>query len=279
MAGTKVYDKTGTQIYPITTAEAVQYDYQQYHDVKASMDGLWETLKVLNGKITGADQIEAKLGVAVGYNTNNSPTDHPESWGSSFVFPDSKRKYAWKRTVYTWAGDEVATIYEIVATAVYPETQFLFCSTSSNMTELQGPTGYPQDNSTSVKDKNGVAIWHTTPQPVSSTSPQAYMATRTREANKEFKEDGSDFGFALYGNFAFSSMTVDKYYVTTSTDACPDPKDSLSLPGWLDQVTPSDLQSGTNYIYQVHATQVGGDLQNIGDRIWSVPSLISIINK
>jgi hypothetical protein len=44
-------------------------------------------------------------------------------YSETFVMPTSAAPYTWKKTIFKWGVDQIGDpIYEIIATALYPET-------------------------------------------------------------------------------------------------------------------------------------------------------------
>ena len=287
MASTQLYDDQRNQIYPKGEAAGISYNnptYSDYPTVQKALDYAIGRIYDLNRVLDGADQVKAQLGVQCSYvnwETSESP-GNAANWKSSFQMPTSDFPYTWKRTIYTWGEDDnqtvIKTMYEIVSTALSPETQFMYTSVGDN-SQIKGPMidedhawGYPNGMDDTIPDQeNPNIVWTRSPQDVTRQKPFAYIAVRSRKANESFR--GRKYSIAQYGNYAFESVLIIKYHIS-STPTPTDPDDNIEK--WVDQISESDLKSGKNYIFQSAATSVNGTLQSSG-RVWSLPSLVSII--
>ena len=111
--------------------------------------------------------------------------------------PNSSAPYCWKRTRYYWKISEsespqvIKTIYEICATALYPETQTMYAVTTQvNSTDIGGPSNYSTDIQ-GVSDKTEESVrWYSNFSGISPTATMGYMATRHRDAGQNWPEDG-----------------------------------------------------------------------------------------
>ena len=111
--------------------------------------------------------------------------------------PNSSAPYCWKRTRYYWKINEqdspqvIKTIYEICATALYPETQTMYAVTTQvNSTDIGGPSNYSTDISGVVDKMEESVRWYSNFPGISSTATMGYMATRHRDAGQNWPEDG-----------------------------------------------------------------------------------------
>lgn len=288
--GTQLYksDKV-TLCFPITNASDQNVNgpndikntqaYLDYLNQKVESNAQYITK--VEEKVTGADQVKNDFAVNIRYAVGTSGTDFPSKFEyTSMHLPDNNSPYAWKLTEYLWANSVVARSREVISTALYPETQFMFCSASSTV-EVGVPVSYV-DGAEDTRAGRAV-LWYKTPRAVSAQAPNAYMATRTRDAGESWSQEvGGGFHAAMYGRFAFDSVTEVRYGIEKSTGGAmtqlPDPNSNLS--GWKTKLAESDFaNSGTYKVYQTVATKVNNAYVEQSGKTWSDPSLISIITK
>lgn len=282
---TQLYNNANTPIYPVTEASVVSTSING-QSVEDNLVLHADKISKLESLVSGASAVENALTIDVSYARNTDKDTPPTSeWSEVLDLPDTENPFTWKQTVYNWYNKPVNTTKEIVLTAQFPETQFLFCATGTT-NQIGGPNGYPTEGD-NVKDKTAEDLyWYTSPQDVSISQPYSYMATRTRAANQNWTTaDGEEieFKWAVIGRFAFDSVPQTRYCITTTSDIPNyesnsngnfdyDPnrtwKSSLSLDDY------SGLES--YYVWETHGFSINGTLQKVSDKYWSTPSLIAM---
>lgn len=207
MNGTQLYDGESNKIYPITDARyigsgVVVTTNTVYEDLSA----LLTKYQTLERQVTRADEIEGQLGVIVTYDTNNissaTAVQGQPFTNEEMVMPTSEAPYAWVKTVYRWAEQTVKITYNIVATALFPETQIMFAFGAAG-SSVGGPSDYIDhcpDLNIEEQPENDKIYWYTYPNGnISTITPYAYIATRSRGANETW--NGKVFHPAIYGQY------------------------------------------------------------------------------
>lgn len=292
MAGTRVYNKDGEQIYPISYAEnIITGSNLPKEDVEGCLKDIYSKI----GSLSGDDETVNSIRVEVGYkrlNTRNESEvkEITSPWGA-FQMPTYEYPYIWKRTVFTYDGrdeeqEQLNAVYEICAT--YPQIdQTIYKASGDNIKVLS--FGYIIDPDTGeIKNLQEVDFtsegWSTTPQPISASQPYAYMATRSRNEQglwEKFSEP------VQYGNWAFNSILVSKYAITPTLKEPEIAKNGIDVekngifvkdpsnPGnhWQNKIT----TEFTGYLWMTTATSVNEVLNVVDGAIWSDPTLISIV--
>lgn len=200
MAAKKLYNKEGNEFYPITHAEHVVCDAITVgSNVQRDIAQLNANVRTLLSQATGAQTVSGSLSVEIGYlKADTNQLSYASSGERQYVpempTPDEQGKYIWKRTIYWWQTtlngeihkDKVGTTYEIVATALYPETQVMYTVLPGTITDtVKGPGGFAT-NSTDQNPLNNAITWHNYFPGISPSTPYGYMATRHRDAGQNF---------------------------------------------------------------------------------------------
>ena len=165
------------------------------YSVEETIAYIYRRVQELQQVASGGAEISGALKVKVDYaNHSTSHLDDPDSitWVPEMSIPTALAPYAWKRTRYTWTVDgetsDLKTTYEIVATALYPETQVMYCAVGIGVASgsLRGPREY---NTSGVGSEDagvkGVTWFYYFPG-IDGSSTQGYMAVRHREAGQDF---------------------------------------------------------------------------------------------
>lgn len=207
----KLYDKNGTEIWPQTFAGCVSTNVpNQNMNVEDALGQILSRANAAFNLASGGAAIEGALGVRVTYaNLQSANLDDAQGsdvvWGDMHL-PNSAAPYTWKKTIYSWTVGEtstdVKTIYEIVATALYPETQVMYTAVSASEAEhLSGPKSYGDG----VEDKNvsSTAEWNTFFEGIDLHNIYGYMAVRHREAGEDFptEEEGGGWHISLFAQY------------------------------------------------------------------------------
>lgn len=190
MQGTRLYDANSNPIDPMTTAKAVQGGVViSTNTIYEDVDNIFKQLQNLKKIVSGGAEVENKLGVVVTYSTNvySNKTDAEEAnYGEDFILPTAAAPYTWQKTVYYWGEDPVTTTYNIVATALYPETQVMYASTGTSISgsSLQGPADFSSSNG-GAEDQSGNGVtWYYYFPGIDGSRPIGYMAVRHRDAGQ-----------------------------------------------------------------------------------------------
>ena len=204
ITGKTLYDSNGQQFYPYSDAEYIS------SGVVADSNMLKADLIAINNKAdqallqsSGAQAVSGSLQVTVKYICSTESTETniklitDDQWSDKMTLPNSSTPYCWKRTQYHWKINEkdtpqvIKTIYEICATALYPETQVMYTVTSLINSDA---IGGPNDYSTSIQgigdSKIPTMTWFNTFPGISATDTMGYMATRHREAGQNWPDNG-----------------------------------------------------------------------------------------
>ena len=204
MSGTQLYDDSSNPIYPQTDAKNVSSGViVQGSTVYEDLSQLLTRYQTLAGQVSGATEVENKLGVVVEYSTNNcdNVNDAEEAdYGEQMVLPDASAPYLWQKTVYKWGETVVKTTYTVAATALFPETQIMFA-----VGDLDDEVGVPTEYTDGASDSSNEDVtWYTyPPQDISNTKPCAFIATRHRGANETW--EGKVWHAAKYGQYPVTS--------------------------------------------------------------------------
>ena len=207
--GTQLYDANSQPIYPFTYGRNVESGVviggnTVYDDLKALLD----QLRTLRTMITGGYQLANSLGVRVGFaiSASNSKSEAETlTYQEDFVLPSENAPYTWQRTQYYWDNDLVKTIYTIVATALYPETQIMYTALA---TVIPNTVKGPSDYGANVNDQNANNIvWHNYFPGIGPQQPFGYMAVRHRDAGKAFplEENKPVWNISLFAMYPMTS--------------------------------------------------------------------------
>lgn len=192
------------QFYPISEAKAIMSGIVvQGNTVWQDLEQIWAKAQSAYNYATGGQIISGSLQVDVYYKNSTESTETniksegDTGWGEKMTPPNSSAPYCWKRTRYYWKISEsdtpevIKTIYEICATALYPETQTMYAVTTLvNSNDIGGPSDYSTDVQ-GVEDKTENSIrWYNYFPGISAVNTMGYMATRHRDAGENWPEDG-----------------------------------------------------------------------------------------
>lgn len=288
--GTQLYSKEGqtkTAIYPISKAEVIgatkgntETNVQQWlKDLTASIGQITENAITLNIKISYAQ---------TAYKNLSEVKDNENiSWGENFVQPDAEFPYTWKKTEIKASNNSseasaTSVSYEL-ASVSSQSTQTLYTARSAdtkavtikyNTINVQGvQKDYYNDtleNILSIPENK--AIWSELPVDISATNPNGYIATRIRTSTGEWDA----FKVTQNAKWAYNSIPVFKYRVTNTVDVpsvTENSDDYSTVEGWTDQIT----GNFTGYLWMINATTVNNVYQLNGSKVWSSPTLISIV--
>ena len=192
------------QFYPISEAKAIVSGIVvQGNTVWQDLEQIWAKAQSAYNYATGGQIISGSLQVDVYYKNSTESTETniksegDTGWEEKMTPPNSQAPYCWKRTRYYWKISEsdtpevIKTIYEICATALYPETQTMYAVTTLvNSNDIGGPSDYSTDVQ-GVEDKTENSIrWYNYFPGISAVNTMGYMATRHRDAGQNWPEDG-----------------------------------------------------------------------------------------
>lgn len=286
--GTQLYSSEGqtrTPIYPKSKAEVID-----------AVNGSTETnvqqwLSNLTTSIGQITENAIKLNIKISYaqttykNLNDVKDNESISWGENFVQPDAEFPYTWKKTEIkaSSSAESSATsvAYELVSISSQ-STQTIYTARSAdtkavtvayNSIDEQGVSKpYYNDTLENILAKSENALWSKSPVSISATNPNGYIATRTRTNTGEWGQ----FEIAQNAKWAYNSIPVYKYKVTDTVDVPPVTENSADyskVEGWKDQI----IESFTGYLWMINATVVNDVYQLNGSKVWSSPTLISIV--
>ena len=287
--GTQLYSSEGetkTAIYPKSKAEVIdavngntETNVQQWlSDLTTSIGQITENAIKLNIKISYAQTTYKNL--------SDVKDNESISWGENFVQPDAEFPYTWKKTeikASSSSSENSATSvsYEL-ASISSQSTQTIYTARSAdtkavtvvyNSIDEQGVSKpYYNDTLENILAKSENALWSKSPVSISATNPNGYIATRTRTNTGEWGQ----FEIAQNAKWAYNSIPVYKYKVTDTADvpSVTENSDNYSkIEGWEDQIT----ESFTGYLWMINATVVNDVYQLNGSKVWSSPTLISIV--
>ena len=184
MNGTQLYDSSSDKIYPISNADYISSGViESNNTVKQDIEALFTKYR----DVSGVNAVDGTLGIQVYYDTNNI-NDVKNVQSQPFrdevmVSPTSEAPYAWAKTIYTWNGEEAKTVYTIIATALFPETQIMYAAFNTIQSGLQGPMNFADG---SIDMQNNNIVWNTYFTGIDASNIYGYMATRHRNAGEQF---------------------------------------------------------------------------------------------
>lgn len=287
--GTQLYSKEGenkTAIYPKSYAKVIDANKS---GTKTTVQDWLENLTTSIGQITeNAITLNIKISYAqTTYKNLNDVKDNENiSWGENFVQPDAENPYTWKKTEIKASSNSsensaTSVSYEL-ASVSSQFTQTLYTARSAdtkavtiayNSIEEQGVSKpYYNDTLENILAKPENALWSKSPVSISATNPNGYIATRTRTNTGEW----GAFNIAQNAKWAYNSIPVYKYKATDTIDVplvTENSSDYSKVEGWQDQIT----ESFTGYLWMINATVVNDVYQLNGSKVWSSPTLISIV--
>ena len=286
--GTQLYSSEGstkTPIYPKSKAEVIdaingnsETNVQQWlSNLTTSIGQITENAIKLNIKISYAQTTYKNL--------DDVKDNESIQWGETFVQPDAEFPYTWKKTEIkaSSSADSSATSvsYEL-ASVSSQSTQTIYTARSAdtkavtvayNSIDDHGASKpYYNDTLENILAKPENALWSKSPVSISATNPNGYIATRTRTNTGEW----GAFNIAQNAKWAYNSIPVYKYKVTDTIQVPPvteNSDDYSKVEGWKDQIT----ESFTGYLWMINATVVNDVYQLNGSKVWSSPTLISIV--
>lgn len=286
--GTQLYSSEGetkTAIYPKSKAKVIdaingniETNVQQWlSDLTTSIGQITENAIKLNIKISYAQTTYKNL--------SDVKDNESISWGENFVQPDAEFPYTWKKTEIKASSSSensaTSVSYEL-ASISSQSTQTIYTARSAdtkavtvayNSIDEQGASKpYYNDTLENILAKSENALWSKSPVSISTTNPNGYIATRTRTNTGEWGQ----FEIAQNAKWAYNSIPVYKYKVTDTADvpSVTENSDNYSkIEGWEDQIT----ESFTGYLWMINATVVNDVYQLNGSKVWSSPTLISIV--
>ena len=288
--GTQLYSKEGenkTPIYPKSDAKVIDANKA---GTKTTVQEWLDNLTTSIGQITeNAITLKIKISYAQTQykNLDDVKNDETISWGENFVQPDAEFPYTWKKTEITASSNSsensaTSVSYEL-ASVSSQFTQTLYTARSAdtkavtikyNTINVQGVSkDYYNDtleNILNISENKG--IWSEFPVAISATNPNGYIATRTRTDTGEW----GAFNIVQNAKWAYNSIPVYKYKVTNTIDVPPvieNSDDYSNVDGWENQIT----ESFTGYLWMINATVVNDVYQINGSKVWSSPTLISVV--
>lgn len=286
--GTQLYSsesQTKTPIYPKSKAEVID---AINGNIETNVQQWLSNLTTSVGQIT---ENAIKLNIKISYaqttykNLDDVKDNESIQWGEYFVQPDAEFPYTWKKTEIkaSSSADSSATSvsYEL-ASASSQSTQTIYTARSADTKAVTVAYNSINDNGVSKPYYNDIlenilakpenALWSKSPVSISATNPNGYTATRTRTNTGEW----GAFNIAQNAKWAYNSIPAYKYKVTNTIQVPPvieNSDDYSKVEGWKDQIT----ESFTGYLWMINATVVNDVYQLNGSRVWSSPTLISIV--
>lgn len=223
MTGKTLYDSNGQQFYPYSNANYIYTNIVPASSTLAEdLIALYNKVEYIQNLISGAQAVSGSLQVTVKYicSTESTKTNiesiTEEHWSDTMSLPNSSTPYCWKRTQYKWKINEtdvpqvIKTIYEICATALYPETQVMYTAILQIKDGLQGPVDYGEeveDESHSMDINNEKIKWYNYFPGLDATKIYGYMATRHRDAGQNWPEG---WHISLFAQYPIASSTTTK---------------------------------------------------------------------
>lgn len=286
--GTQLYSSEGetkTAIYPKSKAEVIdavngntETNVQQWlSNLTTSIGQITENAIKLNIKISYAQTTYKNL--------SDIKDNESISWGENFVQPDAEFPYTWKKTeikASSSAESSATSVSYELASISSQSTQTIYTARSAdtkavtvayNSIDDHGVSKpYYNDTLENILAKPENSLWSKSPVSISATNPNGYIATRTRTNTGEWGQ----FEIAQNAKWAYNSIPVYKYKVTDTADVplVTENSDNYSkIEGWEDQIT----ESFTGYLWMINATVVNDVYQLNGSKVWSSPTLISIV--
>lgn len=286
--GTQLYSSEGqtkTLIYPKSKAEVID-----------AINGNTETnvqqwLSSLTTSINQITENAIKLNIKISYaqtaykNLNDVKDNENISWGENFVQPDAEFPYTWKKTeikASSSAESSATSVSYELASVSSQSTQTIYTARSADTKAVTVAYNSIDDHGVSkpnyndtlenILDKPENSLWSKSPVSISATNPNGYIATRTRTNTGEW----GAFNIAQNAKWAYNSIPVYKYKVTDTINIPPVTENSADysrVEGWEDQIT----KSFTGYLWMINATVVNDVYQLNGSKVWSSPTLISIV--
>lgn len=286
---TQLYSKEGenkTPIYPKSYAKFID----------ASKDGTETTvqdwLKDLTTSIGQITENAITLNIKISYaqtqykNLSDVKDNENIQWGENFVQPDAEFPYTWKKTEIkassTNSENQATSVSYELASVSSQFTQTLYTARSADTKavtivydtiNVQGVSKpYYNDTLENILAKPENALWSKLPVNISATNPNGYIATRTRTNTGEWGK----FDIVQNAKWAYNSIPVFKYKVTNTVDVPPvieNSDDYSNVDGWENQIT----ESFTGYLWMINATVVNDVYQVNGSKVWSSPTLISVV--
>ena len=288
--GIQLYSKEGenkTPIYPKSDAKVIDANKS---GTKTTVQEWLENLTTSIGQITeNAITLKIKISYAQTQykNLDDVKNDKTIPWGENFVQPDAEFPYTWKKTEINASSNSsensaTSVSYEL-ASVSSQFTQTLYTARSAdtkavtikyNTINVQGVSqDYYNDTLENILAKPENSLWSKSPVSISATNPNGYIATRTRTNTGEW----GAFNIAQNAKWAYNSIPVYKYKVTNNIVDVPtvteNSDDYSNVDGWENQIT----QSFTGYLWMINATVVNNVYQLNGSKVWSSPTLISIV--
>lgn len=285
MAGTQLYDKNQTELYPITSDDCVTSNViSGCNDVDKALTYLKnETLEIQKriDQITGDEEILTSLVVTVSYakstTTSESNIKDPSTeWGQTYIQPSAEFPYIWKRTTFEITSNK-SSFYEIVASFNQNEIQTIYMvkDNTSSVTitypEKVGEDGNPIEGEYDLTayDEKLPDGWSEIPQSISASEPYLYMSTRKRKQGVWEKYSTP----ALLGKWSFDSKLEMKYQITTGEIPTIN-RTSQSPENWGNAPT-GDF---TGKLWMITATTINDQFViNKDGNIWSEPVLMAIV--
>lgn len=287
---TQLYSKEGenkTAIYPKSDATAIDANKA---GIKITVQDWLVNLTTSIGQITeNAITLNIKIFYAqTAYkDLDDVKADGNISWGENFVQPDAEFPYTWKKTEIKASSnsseDSATSVSYELASVSSQFTQTLYTARSADTKEVaivyntinvQGVSKpYYNDTLENILAKSENSLWSKSPVSISATNPNGYIATRTRTNTGEW----GAFNIVQNAKWAYNSIPVYKYKVTDTAADVPlvteNSDDYSNVEGWKDQIT----ESFTGYLWMINATIVNNVYQLNGQKVWSSPTLISIV--
>lgn len=290
ITGTQLYSKEGentTPIYPKSDAKVIDANKA---GTKTTVQDWLENLTTSIGQITeNAITLKIKISYAqTAYKNLNDVKDNENiQWGENFVQPDAEFPYTWKKTEINASSNSsensaTSVSYEL-ASISSQFTQTLYTARSADTKEvtivyntinIQG-VSKPYYNDTLeniLKISQNKGVWSEFPVAISATNPNGYIATRTRTNTGEW----GAFNIVQNAKWAYNSIPVYKYRVTETINVpsvIENSDDYSNVKDWKNQIT----ESFTGYLWMINATVVNNVYQLNGSKVWSSPTLISIV--
>lgn len=286
--GTQLYSSEGqtkTPIYPKSKAEVID---AVNGNIETNVQQWLSNLTTSIGQIT---ENAIKLNIKISYaqttykNLSDVKDNESISWGENFVQPDAEFPYTWKKTeikASSSAESSATSVSYELASISSQSTQTIYTARSADTKAVTVAYNsiddhgvfkpYYNDTLENILAKPENSLWSKSPVSISATNPNGYIATRTRTNTGEWGQ----FEIAQNAKWAYNSIPVYKYKVTDTVDvpSVTENSDNYSkIEGWEDQIT----ESFTGYLWMINATIVNDVYQLNGSKVWSSPTLISIV--
>lgn len=296
--GTILYNQANKQIFPVTSADAVTQT--AITDTSKSVNDCLKEIYQIIAAINDEDDTVNNIIVKIEYTLTNTTSENEVKqnsnlqWSDTFELPTDDKPYLWKHTEYTYKGQEnvLNETYEIVAVSpsmgTQSETIYLTINSSNQIIEIvyeqkidpetgkveTDDQGNPIDNINVDLDdlieynfeKKGYR-WSKSPQSISATNPDAYMATRV-SVNGEWGRFSSP---NMYGRWALDSQMEIRYLISDEKPTNIQLDINKEPIGWSKTVDES-LFPGKLWILTNSSVE-----DKIQKDTWAGPSLISIV--